>query len=72
VLPTILAIVGNAVVILGGTWVLLDRFRKWVRQLVAEPVERVEAKLAQHDHAIKRNERRIGEAHHRIDLIRSQ
>lgn len=67
--PTILLVVGNVVAILGGIYILLDRFRKWVRTLVAEPVSRVEVLLTQHDLAIKRNEREISRLHNRLDKI---
>lgn len=67
--PTILLVVGNVIAILGGFWILLDRFRKWVRALVAEPVSRLEVLLTAHDLAIKRNEREIRRAHARIDKV---
>lgn len=68
-LPTILLVVGNVVAILGGIYILLDRFRKWVRELVAEPVSRLEVLLTQHDLAIKRNEREIRRVNARIDKV---
>lgn len=72
VFPTILLVVGNVVAILGGFFILLDRFRKWVRTLVAEPVSRIEVLLTQHELAIKRNERDIRRVISRLDTVGSK
>lgn len=64
---TLITIIGNVVAISGGLWLIADRFRRWIDKKVAEPVSRIETKVDQQAHEIKRVRARAEEAHKRLD-----